>query len=725
MLNGCGVPAAWDRRRGPAVLLLALLMAMPPHLRAQEAPEVRSVRFTGAYSVPKAELVNAVATRASRCRSMLFSLFCRFGLEWARDKRYLPDSAQVRLDAERIATLYEAWGHPGTPVERRVDRRGDQVRVEFMIRETPPLLVESIEIRGLDTIRPAVRLEGLPLEVGKPYALPRVRAAERVVQAQLAEQGRPYATVTLGGNVDEARRRVAVILDIAPGRIAVFGEPRVRVAPPIREGVVRERLAFTPGEPFRTSALERTERALYALPIVARAVAAAVTTERDAAITADVFVETRRRRAIEVEGTVSSIDCLELGSFWRDRYFLGGPRVLALGVSFSNLLAAETAGNFPCTSAGRGVYGRPNYRLQAELWQPWFGDARTTLLLRGSAHRESSPAVYVQDGFGGEIAIGREIVEGANLQLGYAPERHSLDAVSLYFCGNYGLCTVAETAQFRAAAWLAPVQLVGTWSTAGAGVTARPPGGPLEFAQRAVPVWRHRVRVATESAGKWSGSSYTYTRVIAEASTTRTLGRNLEMAARVRVGALRGDDVLPPQLRMFSGGVNTVRGTEQNLVGPQVLVLDRDQATNGCAPACNLGTLDPEQVTVRPIGGDRVLETGVEARMWLSDRMQLAAFVDYGRLSRRDRAASAGPRAESLLSPGIGLRVLTNLGPIRLDIGYDGRGPRDYALYQQTSDDDVLRIGTGRLDPFTWDGAAGLRAFARRLQLHVAIGQPF
>jgi outer membrane protein assembly factor BamA len=714
------VPAHWDRRLWPAVLLFVLTLPIPVRVSAQEtsAPEVRAVLFPGAVSLPRSELTKAIATKATRCRSPLFQLPCMVRASFSLERRLLPDSAELARDDDRLELLYEAWGHPGTVVEHRVVPRGSAVTVEFTVRETPSLIVESVAVRGIDTIRPAISLGVLPLAAGQPYALPRIEATEERLQDLLAEHGRPFATVTFGGSVDESRRRAQVTIDVTPGQVAVHGAPRIRAAPPLNDAVVRARLGFSPGTRFQTSALEQTERALYGLPIVARAVAAAVAVPGDSVITADIMVETRRRRGLEAEGTVSSTDCLEIGGFWRDRYFLGGPRVLALGASFSNLLAAEMAGNFPCTSAGTGDYGKPNYRFQAEVWEAGLGDAHNTLRLAGFARRESAPSVYVQEGFGGEVAVARDLGRGAHVQLSIAPERQKLTAVSLYYCGNYGVCAAEDIARFRASSWLTPVQLIGAYRTPSVELVTRPPGGALDFTAPHVPAWKHNLRVGVESSGAWSGSDYTFLRGVGEAITTRTFGRTFEIAARMRGATLTGDDVLPPQLRLFSGGVNTVRGTEQNLVGPLALVV-ADDAQTTCAPSCDLGVLDPNLITVRPTGGDGVFESNIEARLWLSNRLQAAAFVDYGRVF------ASGGRSEGLLAPGIGLRVMTDLGPIRLDIGYDGRGARTYPVFVEASNGDVVRVGNGRFDPFSWDNASGLRSFVRRLQLHMAIGQPF
>jgi outer membrane translocation and assembly module TamA len=237
--------------------------------------------------------------------------------------------------------------------------------------------------------------------------------------------------------------------------------------------------------------------------------------------------------------------------------------------------------------------------------------------------------------------------------------------------------------------------------------------------------------VALEAAGGATGSSYGFARGLAEATGTRTLGRTAELAARVRLGAVTGDDVLPPQLRLYSGGAGTVRGVEQNLVGPKVLVAGGDTLAGAlCAPAdrtCDdIDAIDPDVVTVRPTGGDRVIEGNLEGRLWLTDSFQLAAFLDYGSVTRTTGSAAAlGPRSEARLTPGIGLRLIADIGPIRVDLGYDPAGARVYPVLAADADGGVAHIGNARFDPYNRGAPGFWRELGRRLQLHMAIGQAF
>jgi outer membrane protein assembly factor BamA len=623
--------------------------------------------------------------------------------------------------------LYEAWGYPHARVSYRVLPRGRGVAVEFAVTEGEPLLVEWVRVEGLDALSPPVAVPAeLPLRPGAPYALPRVAATEQLLRDVLAERGHPHAAIEWAGDVDAARRRAQVVLRVEPGPLSYFGEARIEAAPPLSAAVAERALAMRPGDVYRTSALEETERRLLQLPIVSRAVAGAEALPGDTLVSTLVVVETGRRSAFQVEGTVSSAECLEMGGSWRDRYVAGGPGMLTLSIAFSSLLAAQLDGNFPCTAVGPGTWAEPNYRATAALWRPWFAGTHTSLLLRASASRETSPRVYVQRGVAGEVAVSRNLGHRTAVQLGFAPRRTELSAVALYFCANHGLCEAGAIADLAGPRWTTPVQLVLTRSTPAYGLVVRPPA-VFELAPRPLrlPLWDHWLRAGAEVAGAATGSDFRFMRGFADAAVSRRAGRDLQLAARLRLGGLAGDDVLPPQLRFYSGGVRSVRGTEQNLVGPKVLFIEPAAVPQDCVPPhCDLGLVEPAAVSIRPTGGERVLESSLELRYWIADRVQLAAFVDHGTVRVRPGSTALRPAASAAATtPGVGARIVTALGPLRLDLGYDPGAARSFPVFTETPGGGVLEVGTGTLHPA--GTAGGLRRITRRLQLHMAVGQPF
>jgi outer membrane translocation and assembly module TamA len=728
-------------RTACASLLAGALAAIaPPTLAGQEperGPEVEDVDFPGARALDEDFLEEAVATKESHCRSTLYFLLCLIGdWSWAEQKAYL-DTAQLPQDEERLEALYRAWGYPDAQATARVVPQDDgDVIVEFHITEGSPILVQSLEIRGLDTLSPPLRLpDPLPLTPGHPYALPRLEATQREILQALAERGRPFAQIEVSGDVDEQARTASVVLTVDPGPVGTFGPVTVQAEPPIDEDVVLERLAYRPGDRFRLSRLRETERLLETLPIVENATVEPITGEiRDTTIPTRVTVATFDQvRGLAFEGTVSSTSCLEFAGYWRDRYFLGGPRVLSLGIGTSNLFAGLFDGEFPCTEVGEGEFEDIDYFVRAELVQPWPGHPRTSILTGGFYRRESSPQAYIWKGYGAELAILRDIGRGRGVaSIGYAPERSELDAADFYFCANFGACSPEAIEEFTESNWRSPVELLLIYGTF---PEVRRPQEPWpDHLGPAIRRWTGWVRGGTAGAAGITGSDWRYGRLSLEGAVTRIRGTRFEIAARARLGLLGGEDVLPPQVRFYSGGAYTVRGVPQNRLGPKLLVISGDALLGLPCEIRELGcpsglVVDPDLVDARPTGGDALIEANLEGRLWVSDVVQLAAFLDFGSLWR-DAFSDADdlidpPHNESLLTPGVGIRLVTPVGAFRLDVGYDPSGARTYPLLTQGPDGGVIFLGDVVYDPFGFDDPGPLKEFLRRLQLHVAVGQPF
>lgn len=704
---------------------------------AVRGPEVEDVRFPGARRLDRQLLKDAIVTQETECRSGWLWLVCAVtDLDFAERKAYL-DAAELERDRARLEELYRAWGFPDARVGVRTETQPDgDVVVEFPIEEGEPIIVRAVEVRGLDSVTPPVRLRWpLPLRPGDPYAQPLIEASQVAIVAAFAERGYPFAQVEVSGDVDQAARTASVTFQALPGPPGVFGPVSIRATPPLREEDVRERLAFREGERFRLSALEETQRALLELPAVQTATVTPVQVQLpDTAIPTVITVEPPDRvEGLALEGNISSARCLEAAVYWRDLYFRGEPRVFAIGVGFSNLLAKQLGGDFPCASAGEGGedFDDPSYFVEAELVQPWRDDPWTWLTFRGLAARESAPRAYVRRGFGAEAMVSRRLRPGLVASLGYAPQRFELEGSPLYFCGNFGACTPASIDEFGEPTWLAPLQASILWTPAGPPGFIQPPNLRQTFVERRLvrPRWRPWARGTLQAAGAATASELSFARALVEAATTRNLGVRFEIAGRTRGGLLATGDDLQPYLRFYSGGGSTVRGVSQNLLGPKYLIATPARAVAfGCElefDGCPAGlVVDDDDVAARPTGGDLLLEANLEGRVWITERVQLAAFADYGMLARQWLGGPGTPGdasdSESLITPGIGVRVLTPLGPVRLDAAYNPQGTKVYPLFtEDPTTGDVIFLGNVAYDRYRGEGFWG------RVKLHLGIGQVF
>jgi outer membrane protein assembly factor BamA len=164
---------------------------------------------------------------------------------------------------------------------------------------------------------------------------------------------------------------------------------------------------------------------------------------------------------------------------------------------------------------------------------------------------------------------------------------------------------------------------------------------------------------------------------------------------------------VPPEQRFYAGGSNDVRGYGRNELGPLVYVVPRSALIDDA-------TIDPDSLElVRPAatGGNRIGIANLEMRLpmpFLGDRFRLGAFVDAGALW------NGGEPARIRVTPGVGLRVTSPVGPIRLDVAWNHYRLESGPVYSATDAGDLIQV----VDRFT-----GNRR--RSWNVNFSIGQAF
>jgi translocation and assembly module TamA len=151
-----------------------------------------------------------------------------------------------------------------------------------------------------------------------------------------------------------------------------------------------------------------------------------------------------------------------------------------------------------------------------------------------------------------------------------------------------------------------------------------------------------RLHLGLEAAHDSLLSDTSLVRGIAEGKWIAPVGRSYRLIYRLNLGYLLADDfdVLPPNLRFFTGGDQSVRGFGYEEIG----------ARN-------------EQGIV--IGGDTLAVASVELERRLYDRWAVAAFFDAG-----DAFLADDPPAlrDLRMGAGVGARWLSPIGMVRVDV---------------------------------------------------------
>lgn len=168
------------------------------------------------------------------------------------------------------------------------------------------------------------------------------------------------------------------------------------------------------------------------------------------------------------------------------------------------------------------------------------------------------------------------------------------------------------------------------------------------------------VRAAVTATPYWSiQDGSTFTRLLAVGSTYLDVTGDARgvLALRGALGATVGAtrDQITLDKRFYSGGGGSVRGYTFQSIGP------RDAGN-------------------RPLGGASLMEFAVEWRQRISGPWGAVAFVDAGSVGEDSYPGSGDFR----VGVGLGMRYLTAIGPIRVDVGVPlnpERGDPAYALY--------------------------------------------
>ncbi|HEY6477730.1 MAG TPA: BamA/TamA family outer membrane protein, partial [Polyangia bacterium] len=133
----------------------------------------------------------------------------------------------------------------------------------------------------------------------------------------------------------------------------------------------------------------------------------------------------------------------------------------------------------------------------------------------------------------------------------------------------------------------------------------------------------------------------------------------LTFAARLQVGELwpiSGESAVV--IRFYGGGANSMRGFSERRLSPLLEV-----PVPGTAPPAP-GTTPPTETV--PIGGNGMFMGSFEARYSVLDNVRVAGFVDVGQVTNGLFGVSDLPGV--LWAVGVGLRYLTPIGPVRLDL---------------------------------------------------------
>lgn len=690
-------------RGGPAELY--------PDLVEFENRRISDVDFINSEPFREDSLLSITVTRESRC-SLLGLPICVPFTSIGRETHRL-SVGTVASDVRRLELFYRGQGFFGTSVTPDVAEDGDDVRVTFTIARGEPVLLDSISVAGTEPVfMPDSILPALPLQPGDTFRLPEFAAAADTVLFELRSRGHAWAQVLRNYGVDTVMNSAVASIEAVPGPRVVVDSVIVRGAENLGTAAALRQVTVREGDVLRRQRLLESQRNLYSLELVQFASVSVAPdslqlTPEDST-TATVIVGIAEAPVHQVDAALGygQVECGRAEVRWVNRSFLGGARRLALSGSVSKLgVGVDQVSSSVCGAFEEGdsaIAKGLDYRFTATFSQPYFlsPDNRVTATLY--ADRISEPLVYQREAEGGQLAVTRRLGDRTYLTPDVEIVRTRTIASPALYCVAFQVCQPATIDSLAQSQWR---------NTLGTTFTHDRTDNALN------PTDGFRLNATTTWASQVLGSDLEYLRFTSEGTLVRTLRPGWVGAVILRLGSFFSTasldptrSFLPPEERFYAGGQSTVRGFSRNALGPGVYVTSR---------ADSMGVVLTDEAEFVPVGGTALTVASAEVRFpspFLPEFLRLAAFIDAGNVGYGNfwDLARQGWR----VTPGVGLRLTTPVGPVRLDLGFNPHGPQTAPLYFADAETGTLEQID---DAFTPDGPS----FLQRLRLHIAVGQPF
>ncbi len=693
-------------------VVLAVLLAVLP-LQAQDEPLiVRGLKFKGNHALDATQLSAAIATTNS-------SWFARTGtVKWIGlgEKRDF-DPVEFQRDVLRLTLLYKKSGYMSAEVDTLVRRNANSIYITFLITEGPPVRLDSLQVLGLDSVAKRAAVErDLPLQPGDPFSRIQLDATSDTLVRRLRNLGYPDAVAFQSFERERTSLKATAAIDVQPGPLSDVSGIGISGTKRVSPDVVRSLLATRPGQQFSQEDLYRSQRNLYRSELFSFAAVTIDSATYDPASDSVPLqvrvIESKPRRARGSVGYATE-DCIRLGAGITFRDFAGGGRVLDISGRLSKIGVGEpTAWGLEngtmCSQLKPDTLGsgEVNYSLAVSLRRPAFLSPHNTLTTTVFADRRSDYLVYLRQEIGTGFSISRETAKLARLALTYAYTYGHTQASPASFCVSLLVCSSEDIARLSADLGLGTLNASASFPTV---------NNPLD------PTRGTRTTLQTTISAQLLGSASTqqFIQLVAERSWYRTLSRQTVLSYRLRGGVIwapltsfgsnEATNYIPPANRFYAGGPNDVRGYQLNGLGPINYLVDNDTFP---VDTTGTGPVPPGAIMYSPIGGNMLGVGNVELRLpspiW-GRIFRWVVFVDAGVLWDRYQT---DPIVR--VTPGAGIRLVTPLGPVRLDVGYNGYGRQSGALYQ-SQNDAVYRIR----EVYTPSGNPD------RFVVHFAVGQAF
>ncbi|MDD5436745.1 MAG: outer membrane protein assembly factor BamA [Candidatus Omnitrophica bacterium] len=521
-------------------------------------------------------------------------------------------------DIDKIKSIYDEIGFMDVEVAPKLDYSADGkvLAVTYEIREGKQYLVGDITFKGTLVYPEKDVRANIAMKKGKPFSTRNLREDVFSVRQFYYKYGYMNVIVDVEKNLNPQTGNVDLVYNIEPKEIVYIGKVDIRGNLKTRDVVVRRELRVFPGDKFNGDRIRRSKERLYNLGFFE-----------------NVSFDTEPTDDPNVQNLVVNVKETKTGEF----SFGGGYSSVDMLMGFAEITQRNfDIMNFPTFTGGgqnltiKGEIGmvRTNYNIG---WtDPWifgfpflggFDVYRTT-------HDKKSDLgwPYDETRTGGDLRLGKELTDTFRTDLYYRLEDVKIS--------NLDNNVSQDLKDENGSNYISSLALSLTQDTRDNVFN---------------PTKGYMLGGSIEEAGGPFGGDKDFWKGTASAIYYHTFFDKLLLEAKARGGladSYGSTKNVPVYERFYAGGANTIRGYKERYVGP------RDTGSN------------------EPVGGNAILIGNIELTFPIYEKViKGAVFYDVGNVWKKvDDFLDNASQFKS--GVGVGARVKTPLGPVKVDFGY-------------------------------------------------------
>ncbi|HSW61824.1 MAG TPA: outer membrane protein assembly factor BamA [Dissulfurispiraceae bacterium] len=513
------------------------------------------------------------------------------------------DPDMLEQNRESLERYYRNAGYLSVVVRTQVvSQEEGGVDLLFNLEEGPVTYIKSVKLTGVDPLRHQDVLKAVALKPGDAYSDAALAFAKIQMAAWYQRQG--YSTIEVSATRELAENSASVAFVVREGKLNRFGKSVIVGNEKTKEIVLRREFLHAEGAPFDPKILLNERVALSRTGLFSSVDIETDVLEGDVR---DVIYRVQESPAGAVEFG------LGYAEYERFRGFFD--------VGYRNV------GGMSSQAAFRIDVNSLLKRATLSYYQPWvFGkrDLALKAILLGEIKRELNAAdhstLYRSDRYGFSAGFEKRFSNALKAGAGY-----ELSNVHTYDVKPGIVLSKEDTGTLIISSLHASM----TYDRRDNAVD--PKNGYL-------------LGATLKSATPWLFSETSFNKLSLFANFYVGLSERIIAALSLRGGAaggFHGTNDLPIVERFFLGGRTTVRGYQQDMLGP------KDSDGN-------------------PVGGNAFFMGNFEFRTSVWKELGLVTFLDWGNIWSRANNFSL---IDLKYTTGLGLRYNTPVGPVRIDYG--------------------------------------------------------